>query len=890
MGPDRPADKTWPRVEALFDRAEALDDSERERFFADCGEPPAIVDEVRALLAADEQATEEAFLAPVARFDGLSDRGPDEVAPGPDAVTGPKRFGPYRTVREIGRGGMSVVYLAERIDGGFEQKVAIKVMAGAARWRGLDRFHRERQILADLNHPHIASLIDGGTGVDGEPYLAMEWIDGSTVDSHCRDRALPVRRRLELLSAVCDAVHAAHRLLIVHRDIKPSNVLVDSEGQVKLVDFGIAALLDGAERAGDALTRTGGRVLTPQYASPEQLLGQPIGVATDVYQLGLLAYEILAGRRPYELAEVAPVEAMRLVVEAEPPPPSASASSLGGSSPAAGAAAGASPKSLEIDGDIDAIVSKALAKRPADRYGSANLLREDIERYLAGLPILARPPTFGYQLRKLVARHRLEFGLAASALVLLVAMAVFFTHRLILERDQTRLQAERAERLLRESEEVTEFLTDLFEVADPNEVGAGDITAREVLERGAAQLERLDGQPLVKARLLNTVGTIYRQMGIYEPSADFFEQAVALRTDAGADPVDLATSLRGLAMTRDFQGLEDEADGLLGEALELLSQEPDHWTVGEAWLHYGTLRTFQRRYDDAAEYLGLAEAALLAAADEPRARSATVQLYTALGRLAEARGEWPAAEAYFAKAVPLHEEFFGPDNLMSAKAMSDLALLRAQLGRFAEAEPVAKRVASVMAEAMGPAHMDTLTAQVNLAIIYKELKRYEESEALYEHILAALDSTPPARGAAMRGQVLANYGGMVSEAGDHVRAEGLLRRAFEALSGIAGPEHPITAITRANLGEALRLQGDRRAEARRELETSLEHLRASNGPDYIALGTPLLNLALLLQDEDPETAERYFRRTVELYGVLDEDAEDRLEAEAALRAFELRSR
>lgn len=345
------------------------------------------------------------------------------------------RIGPYRLLGELGSGGMGTVFLAERVDGGFRQRVAIKLIrAGLGGADALSRFRRERQILAGLDHPNIARLLDGGETDDGLPYLVMDHVDGIAIDRHCDQRQLDVRERLRLFREVCAAVQFAHQRLVVHRDLKPGNILVDTEGRVKLLDFGVARLLDTGGEAADAATA---HAFTPEYASPEQVKGAPITTASDVYSLGVLLYRLLAGRSPYKADTTRFADLVQEIVSSEPDRPSASITTRT-TSPAATA-----PRPLELrrlqrdlQGDLDNIVLMALRKEPERRYASVEQLADDVGRHLERRPVRARGDAFAYRARRFLSRNRVGVGLGALAIAALLATAVYALHQAHAAREQ----------------------------------------------------------------------------------------------------------------------------------------------------------------------------------------------------------------------------------------------------------------------------------------------------------------------------------------------------------------------------------------------------------------------------------------------------------------------
>lgn len=475
----------WQRLQELFDALLALPEAERAAWLAQQGDPADVQREALALVAAD--AASDAASSPITRE--LRD-----AASQLDAALPPgTRLGPWRLLRELGSGGMGTVFLAERADDSFRQQVAIKLLRGVPTRAAAERMRRERQILADLVHPHIARLLDGGESADGQPYLVMEYIEGRGLLEHAA--GLPVAGRVRLLQQIAGAVHFAHQRLVVHRDLKPANVLVRSDGSPVLLDFGIAKLLD-AEEAGHAPTQAW---FTPGYASPEQRRGEPVSTATDVYALGALLAEVLSG-------QFAAPNAAGVVV-----PPSRR-----------GLAGLSRPRQRELD----AIVERATEPEAARRYPSAEAFAADLQRYLRHKPIKAGPDRAGYRVAKFLRRHRYA-ALVALGVALL---ALGFTWRLAVERNRARAAEVQARRESAAAENVVDYLTSLFEEAAPERAGARTIAPRDLIDRGLAALDtRLGAQPQQRARLLAALGDIYLRLGLVDPATAALEQAVALQ-------------------------------------------------------------------------------------------------------------------------------------------------------------------------------------------------------------------------------------------------------------------------------------------------------------------------------------------------------------------------
>jgi serine/threonine protein kinase len=468
----------WRQLQDWFAAARATPPAEREAFLAARAvADPDLAAQLRALLVADE-------------LTGIMDAWAPQLASVAQVIepAAPAHVGAYRIVSEIGRGGMGTVYLADRAGADFEHRVAIKLIGTSDADDPLhQRFLAERRILAGLVHPNIARLLDGGVTDDGRPYLVMELVDGLPITEYCADRNLDIPARLRLFADVCAAIQHAHQNLVIHRDLKPSNILISGDGHVHLFDFGIAKLIDPARTVTE--TRVESRMMTPAYASPEQVKGEALGTTSDIYSLGVLLYELLCGSPPYEFPTTSPLQVAAFVCEQDPPPPSARVA--------------ATDRHLAhlLGGDLDSIVLMAMRKEPARRYASADMLRQDVERHLAGLPVLAHRGSRRYRLQKFLRRHRVEAAAAAIVLVALVAglsVAVTQGQRAARERD-------RAERALAESKSVTEFLLELFRTGEPGDRPAAQLTALDLLQRGAVRADDLSTQPIVQARLLDVI-------------------------------------------------------------------------------------------------------------------------------------------------------------------------------------------------------------------------------------------------------------------------------------------------------------------------------------------------------------------------------------------------
>ena len=620
----------WHQAKGLLDEALALPPERRQAFLAAATPDEALRSEVASLLVHYED--DPTFLEDPIRTEVLQ-----AVAEAEDRAGA--RLGPYRLVREIGHGGMGAVYLAERVDGQFEHRVAVKVVAaGGIREDLRHRLRHERQILASLQHPHIARLLDGGVSDEGVPYLVMEYVEGVPIDVYCDRKRLTTTERLRLFRTVCAAVQEAHQNLIIHRDLKPSNILVTDEGRVKLLDFGIAKLL-GEDPAVTPLTRTGAQALTPEYASPEQLRGGPVTTASDVYSLGVILYELLTGHRPYQVRGRSPAEVERIICETAPARPSSVIlqPAVAVTPARIGAARRTTPQRLRrrLQGDLDTVVMKALRKEPERRYRSIEPFSEDLRRHLARLPVQARPDTLGYRLSRFVRRHAV--GVAATVLVLLSLVG-----GIIGTAYQARVAAaarDRAEARFNDVRALANTL--LFDLHDAlHDLPGATPTRRLLVANALTYLDILSREnrddPALQAELAEAyqrVGEILGDphrpnLGDMDGAAEHYRQTVALREalwrqhpEDPARRAELAEAYGRLAVVRSWSGDNDRAIALTRQALDLLAPlrgtDPDDRLLA----HMGRLRSelgwwlvWAGRLDEARGHLRPAEADLAALA------------------------------------------------------------------------------------------------------------------------------------------------------------------------------------------------------------------------------------------------------------------------------------
>jgi len=779
----------WRRIEELFH--EALDQQRLD--FAACADDLDLRREVESLLAAGEhtarveQAVRGGFELAVATL-------PDEA---------PDRIGPYRILREVGRGGTGVVYEAER-EGEVRQRVAVKVIKrGMDTDEILDRLRRERQILADLEHPNIARLIDGGSTEDGRPYFAMEMVEGEALDVYCDRRQLSVEERLRLFLGVCAAVQHAHQNLIIHRDLKPSNILITAAGEPKLLDFGIAKLLASADAT---RTMTGANMLTPDYASPEQLQAAPLTTATDVYSLGVVLYRLLTGRPPYPSGR--PID-----LDVLPRPSTVVARSLEGRPSAVDLAASRREKpsglGRRLRGDLDTIVLYAMRREPERRYSTVSEFADDVRRHLELRPVRARPASFGYQVGRILRRYRAAAFAAGLALVSLLGGLAATIH-----------QAQVADRHRLHAESVTDFLTEIFRVADPGEARGNEVRAREILDRGAARIDQLVGQEEVQSQLLSTMGQVYQNLGLFQPASDLYQRAGELRLQLfGDDDPEWARSLTRQADVLVELGELERAETQLERALE------------------AQRRVFGDDHPDVAMSLDV------------------------LGVVRFAGGDLNRAEALLGRAVDLRTHLLGEHHADTAKSINNLASVHFQRGDLKEAEALFRRAVAIRLEVLGEDHPDTVTNLGNLATVLLALGELSEAEVLQRQVLAA--------GRRLLGDDHPEVATSLNNLADLERALGDLDAAvsdFESAADIVaralGEDHPRRGAILLNLGDTLRsAQREERAEA--VYKEALRLFRAAYPDGHWRTGHALMRLGNLFADRgDCARAVSFFEQAV----------------------------
>lgn len=772
-----------------------------------------------------------------------------------------RRVGAYRLVEQIGSGGMGIVYRAERADGAFEQQVALKLLpAGSLSSEAIRLFEQERQILAGLSHEHIARLLDGGVDSLGRPFLAMELVEGLPIDRYCDHHRLDIEARLHLFGAVCRAVQYAHQNLIVHRDLKPGNILVTHEGVVKLLDFGIASVSESGPASGVAPGRpASSRLLSPSYASPEQIEGRPVTTSSDVYSLGVVLFQLVTGRLPYETS--AGTESLfAQVLKGDVPPASTSFSedggnlSLGQTSRAALRSTKISRLRRQVAGDLDAVVAKALATDPAHRYPTAEQLGKDLSRWLEERPVTARRGTPAYLLRKWVRRHAVVTTLAALA-VAAVSLALIAALWQAREANRSRGVAEHEAAV---AQRISQVLVEVFERAKTDPVGEKAIV-ETLLDPAAARIgEELEDSPEVQAALMDALGRAYLNLGRYEDARPLAEAALALRQ--GLHPEkhrSVAMSQRLLGeMLASFGEIERSAD-LLRESVETLKivagEEPLEIARGETILSHalGTLgddascETLRRRSLDLyRQHLG-------------EEHPTVAQALNHLGGVLVRRGKAAEAEVLFQRSYGILRGAGNDDRLATVGVLGYLTQARLQRGHLEEAEGTAREALEVSLLAYGPSHPHRSFSIDNLARVLVARGAVEEAEPLARQALEIYSRGNPGgrtRTAVMNGTLLQ----IALVRGDLEGAEDHLLAAQKITSEITPKGHLVQAMVRSLEGQ-LRLAQGRSREALTALESAFEELHRRQSPASLSLRQTAAALVRFHEAQGNEAAAQRYR-------------------------------
>lgn len=816
-GPD--AEDPRIRLDALFEKALDLHDGAREAFVcAIDAEDAALGRALRELLrlAADASGALQPPEFGPARWRSLFEASPPTDDPH-DAL--PERIGVWQPLRRIGHGGMGTVYLVERNDAGFHQTGALKLLRlGDESDAFLERFARERQILASLTHPGIARLLDGGRSRDGRPYLVMEYVEGEALDRACDRQRLDIDARIALFVQIAEAVAHAHRNLIAHRDLKPGNILVGADGRPKLLDFGIAKALTETssepQHGTQPDTHTALRAFTPDYATPEQVLGQPTSTATDLYQLGLLLYELLTGHRAQHALDTSQRALEDAICRSEPVRPS---ERIADDDSERCAARSTTPGALrrKLRGDLDNIVLKALRKAPERRYESASALIDDLERWRTGLPVRARPESWRYRCGKFMKRNAWAVAAGIVIFALLAGYAITATlqaQAIARERDRAQAEAEKTRQTLA-------LLKRVFLLSDPRETGGVPLSARQALDAGWESMQgELDKNPEIAVEVLAVVAESYGRAGDFKQARALFERnLLTLRKLPQPQPLLLAGALRGHGRALSQLAEYDAADTELTAALA------------------GYRRLFGARHEEVATTM------------------------IDIAQLHARRGDQRGAEAIFRDVLAMRRDLYGERHPLVAEALSLLAMTLRQQSDYAGAKPLLEQTLTLRRQILPAQHPDLRTSLSNLAMIRSDLGEYDAAESLYREALAGMQASL-GKAHPEAAIVMANLGRLLQSRRDYAGARALFEDALRIRLAVFGEQHPMTAENLNDIGLLLSESGDAKAAER-------FYLRALDAypPDHKGRGATVFNIGRLAENRrDYAIAERRYREALAL--------------------------
>jgi serine/threonine protein kinase len=806
----------WPALSRLLDDWLDLPSEARPHWLENLDpSDAALLPALRELLAAEEGLSTGSFLQTLPKIAADTNTG----AAIPDGLTEGARIGPYRLIRELGRGGMSVVWLAARADGSLQREVALKLPFVSPASRALAvRFERERDILAGLVHPNIARLYDAGADPTGQPYLALEFVEGEPINVYCDRLHLSLRSRLAILLDVVRAVQYAHTNLIIHRDLKPSNILVTSTGAVRLLDFGIAKLTSNRSAGATDLTGLGGQPLTPEYASPEQIAGEPVTAASDVYSLGVLLYELATGARPYRLRRNTRGSLEDAILEADVMAPSQAVPS-----DAAARARGSTRKKLSraLRGDLDNIALKALQRQARRRYASAEALAQDLERYLRGEAVLAQPQSTWYRVRKFARRNWVA---VASAAAIVSTLSIGLGVALV----QTRhAQTEAAI-----SKALSDFVQDdLLAQASaraqsgPNSRPNPDLRVRDALDRAAARINgRFDSQPLVEASIRETMGRTYRDLGLYREAQVHLERAMTLRRRTlGMAHLDTLHAGNELGVLYTTQANYTAAEPLLTEVLaaRLRLQPQDHRDVLGTLNDLAVVETRRGKYAQATAHTEQVLEIQRRVLGPEHPDTVVVMHNLAVTYLTQ--GKFERAEELLGKVADVKRRTLGPEHPSYLGTINNLGIVYRSEGKYAQSESTLKGALDVRLRVLGERHPDTLDSKSSLALLYQAESRYSDAEPILLEVLEARRSVLGEEHSTTLAS-LNNLAELYRREGKSGQAEQLFTELLAVRRRALGAEHPNTIQALASLGN-IKLATRQYPEAESLLRAAVEGYR-----------------------------------------------------------------
>jgi serine/threonine-protein kinase len=828
----------WEKLQEIFHGAVELPREERHAFIeASCGADAELIAKVLAMIDADQRSSSALDRA-------VSDIAGAVITSEHDSDLPRQQFGAYHVTGVLGEGGMGVVYLAERKDLG--SRAAVKILRDA--WLSparRERFAAEQRTLAQLEHPSIARLYDSGTLADGTPWFVMEYVEGTPITEYCREQKCTLRDRLELFQQICEAVQYAHGNLVVHRDLKPSNILVRADGSVKLLDFGISKHLDSLDMPAEQ-TRTALRMMTPAYASPEQIRGDPIGTGTDVYSLGVVLYELIVGRLPFDLTNRSPAEAEKIILEREAERPSAAARRM--------ALVGGGHVSNISKGewaDIDVLILTAMHKDAQRRYPTVYALQQDVERLLSNQPLEARSDSAGYRLGKFTSRHRRPLAAATFALVSIVALVIFYTIRLTTARNLALAETSRAERM-------QGFTLNLLQGGDEEAGPADSLRVVTLIDRGVQEAQSLDREPATQAQLYETLGELYIKLGKFERADTLLRKSLAQKTRLyGGDNPEIAQSLLSLGKLMDAQAEYDSADALVTRGLAMMKRhlplnDPRVWKASVA---AGTILYDKGDYDRAIAILS--EAVRLAEAESP----GSADLGFALSELANTHfyaGNYAVSDTLNRRALAIDRRLYGNKHPHVADDLMNLGQIQFEMQNFAEAERFDREALVITRAWYGDSHPETAS---NLTLLGRALVSQKKLDEGAQVLREAVEVQERAYGPVHPrvASALNELGRVAQMKGDLDEAEKDFGRVLDIYRKVYNDKHYTIAIAQSNLAGVYK-DTKRYGEAGRLFADVFRRYKEELAPDHQLVGIAKVRYAeLLLAERKLSDAEKEFR-------------------------------
>ena len=827
-------------LDELLDRALSLNDSEVPDFLSaiPC---PKTRSELEQLLTAGNQT-----LDLEKRWQGVLDGVAEKACT--QSLTEPGQgdvIGPWRLDRVVGRGGMGTVFLADRCDGVVEMQAAVKISNQLCfDLESRNRFEQERRILARFQHPSIARFIDGGVTEHGVSYYAMELVDGESIDLWCDRRGLSIEERLRLFVDLVRAVEAAHRQLVLHRDLKPSNVLVTGDGEVKLLDFGIARLIEHEHRGGTTC------LMTPEYATPEQCLGQPLSLASDIYQLGLLLYELLTGHRPQRMLDHSSSRQIQRICELDPPSPSSWIRGRPEGVQLAAEQRATTARNLRrgLQGDLDTIVAKAIHKDPERRYRSAGELAADVELHLQGLPITARSDTVLYRTSKFVRRRLGTIALGSAALLAMACLTLFYTAQVrhernlaLIARDQAEVAQARSEEARQASDRTLGMLVDLLESVDPWKGEITEESVRRLLSRGHARaLSELRDQPLTQARLLSSIGWMRARYGDYAQAEQSLDEALRVYRQHSGDGLETSRTLLRRAKLAKLRGHYQEAESYFqatfraldqmraprssmsstsgpGRLLKVGAETEIEILRGTALSSWGDLLWKTTRYDESQEALGRALDILSTHSPESRSHSSAL---LGLGNLHFKRSQYQQAEDHWLQALSIRRRLVNDDSLDIAPILQNLGLVALARGEHATALDRFREAGILYRRHLGESAAPYAKTVANLGTTYKALGRFEEAESHLDRATRIFETNLGPEHPELI-PILGSKADLADQRGLPEEREELTRRSLHIVEKTFGEHHCRTSVRYTYWGLALEELG-RLQEAESALRRSVQ--------------------------------------------------------------------